>query len=99
MIGHVMDGEASEAQIAGLLVALRAKGESVPEIVGAARAMRAHAIAVAPRRTDLVDTCGTGGDGLRTFNVSTTGRARRGRRRSRSREARQPRGQLGLGIG
>jgi anthranilate phosphoribosyltransferase len=67
-----MDGEASEAQIAGLLVALRAKGESVPEIVGAARAMRAHALAVAPRRTDLVDTCGTGGDGLRTFNVSTT---------------------------
>jgi anthranilate phosphoribosyltransferase len=72
VIGHVMDGEASEAQIAGLLVALRAKGESVSEIVGAARAMRAHAIAVAPRRTDLVDTCGTGGDGLRTFNVSTT---------------------------
>jgi anthranilate phosphoribosyltransferase len=72
VIGHVMNGEASEAQIAGLLVALRAKGESVSEIVGAARAMRAHAIAVAPRRTDLVDTCGTGGDGLRTFNVSTT---------------------------
>jgi anthranilate phosphoribosyltransferase len=72
VIGHVMDGEASEAQIAGLLVALRAKGESVAEIVGAARAMRMHAIAVAPRRTDLVDTCGTGGDGLRTFNVSTT---------------------------
>jgi anthranilate phosphoribosyltransferase len=72
VIGHVMDGEASEAQIAGLLVALRAKGESVSEIVGAARAMRLHAIAVAPRRRDLLDTCGTGGDGLRTFNVSTT---------------------------
>jgi anthranilate phosphoribosyltransferase len=72
VIGHVMDGDASDAQIAGLLVALRAKGESVAEIVGAARAMRMHAIAVAPRRTDLVDTCGTGGDGLRTFNVSTT---------------------------
>ncbi len=56
VIGHVMHGEASEAQIAGLLVALRAKGESVAEIVGAARAMRAHAVAVAPRRTDLVDT-------------------------------------------
>jgi anthranilate phosphoribosyltransferase len=71
VIGHVMDGDASESQIAGLLVALRMKGESVDEIVGAARAMRTHAIAVAPRRTDLVDTCGTGGDGLRTFNVST----------------------------
>jgi anthranilate phosphoribosyltransferase len=71
VIGHVMDGDASESQIAGLLIALRMKGESVAEIVGAARAMRMHAIAVAPRRTDLVDTCGTGGDGLRTFNVST----------------------------
>jgi len=72
VMGHVMDGEASESQIAGLLIALRAKGESVSEIVGAARAMRLHAVAVAPRRTDLVDTCGTGGDGLRTFNVSTS---------------------------
>jgi anthranilate phosphoribosyltransferase len=71
VIGHVMDGDATESQIAGLLIALRAKGESVAEIVGAARAMRAHAIAVVPRRADLVDTCGTGGDGLRTFNVST----------------------------
>jgi anthranilate phosphoribosyltransferase len=71
VIGHVMDGDASESQIAGLLVALRMKGESVDEIVGAARAMRMHAIAVSPKRTDLVDTCGTGGDGLRTFNVST----------------------------
>jgi anthranilate phosphoribosyltransferase len=71
VMGHVMDGDASESQIAGLLIALRAKGESVAEIVGAARAMRAHAVAVVPRRSDLVDTCGTGGDGLRTFNVST----------------------------
>jgi anthranilate phosphoribosyltransferase len=71
VIGHVMEGAASESQIAALLIALRMKGESVDEIVGAARAMRAHAIAVPPRRSDLVDTCGTGGDGLRTFNVST----------------------------
>jgi anthranilate phosphoribosyltransferase len=71
VIGHVMDGEASDAQIAALLIALRAKGETVDEIVGAARAMRTHAIAVVPVRDDLVDTCGTGGDGLRTFNVST----------------------------
>jgi anthranilate phosphoribosyltransferase len=71
VIGHVMEGNASEAQIAGLLIALRMKGESVDEIVGAARAMRTHAVAVVPMRPDLVDTCGTGGDGLRTFNVST----------------------------
>jgi anthranilate phosphoribosyltransferase len=71
VIAHVMQGDASDAQIAALLVALRMKGESVDEIVGAARAMRTHAVAVVPKRTDLVDTCGTGGDGLRTFNVST----------------------------
>jgi anthranilate phosphoribosyltransferase len=71
VIGHVMQGDASEAQIAALLIALRAKGETVDEIVGAARAMRAHAVAAPPRRADLVDTCGTGGDGMRTFNVST----------------------------
>jgi anthranilate phosphoribosyltransferase len=71
VMGHVMEGGASESQIAALLIALRAKGETVDEIVGAARAMRLHAIAVAPERDDLVDTCGTGGDGLRTFNVST----------------------------
>lgn len=67
----IMRGEATAAQIGGLLIGLRAKGESVDEIVGAALAMRAHARAIAPRRTDLVDTCGTGGDGGNTFNVST----------------------------
>jgi anthranilate phosphoribosyltransferase len=67
----VMRGEASGAEIAALLVALRVKGEAVPEIVGAARAMRTHAVAVRPERTDLVDTAGTGGDGLHTINIST----------------------------
>lgn len=67
----IMGGEATPAQIGGLLVGLRAKGECVTEIVGAARAMRAHGRSITPQRTHLVDTCGTGGDRGHTFNVST----------------------------
>jgi anthranilate phosphoribosyltransferase len=68
---QVMRGEATAAQIGGFLVALRLKGETVAEIAGFAEAMRAHVLAVHPERDDVVDTCGTGGDGGSTFNIST----------------------------
>ena len=67
----IMSGEATPGQIGGFLVALRLKGETADEIAGSAEAMRAHAITVHPKRDDLVDTAGTGGDGGRTFNIST----------------------------
>jgi anthranilate phosphoribosyltransferase len=70
-MGSIMRGEATEAQIAGFLVALRAKGETADEITGCADAMRAHVLPVHPRRRDLVDTAGTGGDGSQTLNIST----------------------------
>ena len=69
---EVMRGEATPAQIGGFLVALRAKGETADEIAGCAEAMRAHVLPVHPTRTDVVDVVGTGGDGARTFNISTT---------------------------
>src|SRR5262249_46583030 len=59
----VMTGEATPAQIAGFLVALRMKGETVEEIAGCAAAMRAHCLAIPIDAEGLVDTCGTGGDG------------------------------------
>lgn len=71
VIGGLMKGEATAAQIGGLLVALRMKGESVEELTGAVRAMRANAVSIHPRADGIVDTCGTGGDALGTFNVST----------------------------
>jgi anthranilate phosphoribosyltransferase len=67
----IMSGEATPAQIGGFLVALRLKGETADEIAGCAEAMRAHVVRVTPRRDDLVDTAGTGGDGGKTFNIST----------------------------
>jgi len=70
-MGEIMAGDATPAQIAGFLIALRAKGETVDEIAGCAEAMRAHVLAVRPQRDDLVDTAGTGGDGARTINIST----------------------------
>jgi len=66
VMGSIMSGEATSAQIAGFLIALRAKGETADEIAGCAEAMREHAVPVRPRREDLVDTAGTGGDGART---------------------------------
>ncbi len=68
----IMQGEATAAQIGGLLVALRLKGESVDEITAAAEVMRELAEKVNVDKTNLVDTCGTGGDGANTFNISTT---------------------------
>jgi anthranilate phosphoribosyltransferase len=69
---QIMTGAATPAQIAGFLVALRAKGETANEITGCARAMRRAAVQIRPSRTDVVDTCGTGGDRAGTFNISTT---------------------------
>jgi anthranilate phosphoribosyltransferase len=67
----IMAGEATDAQIAGFLVALRAKGETADEIAGCAEAMREHVLRVSPARGDLVDVVGTGGDGANTYNIST----------------------------
>jgi anthranilate phosphoribosyltransferase len=71
VMGEIMAGAATPAQIAGFLVALRAKGETADEIAGCAEAMREHVVAVRPSREDLVDTAGTGGDGAHTLNIST----------------------------
>ena len=67
----IMAGEATQVQIAGFLVALRARGETADEIAGCAEAMREHVLRVSPTRTDLVDVVGTGGDGANTYNIST----------------------------
>jgi anthranilate phosphoribosyltransferase len=69
-MGEVMDGLATQAQLAGLLLALRMRGETLDELAGFAVAMRERVLAVeAP--AGAIDTCGTGGDGARTFNIST----------------------------
>jgi anthranilate phosphoribosyltransferase len=71
VMGEIMDGRAQPAQIAGLLMALALKGERPAEMVGFARAMRARATPLPRPVGDVFDTCGTGGDGAHTFNVST----------------------------
>ena len=72
VLGQVLSGDASPAQIAALAVALRAKGESVGEMTGFVRAMVAHAVPLPlPAGIEVIDTCGTGGDRLRSINVST----------------------------
>lgn len=68
---QVMRGEALPSQIAAYITALRMKGETVDEIVGSARAMRQRASTIRPKASTVVDTCGTGGDGSNTFNIST----------------------------
>jgi len=71
VMNEIMEGEATPAQIGGFLVALRLKGETADEIAGCAEAMREHVLTVSPKREDLVDTAGTGGDAARTINIST----------------------------
>src|SRR6476646_2036299 len=71
VMAEVMEGRAAPAHIAALLVGLAMKGERPVEIVGLARAMRAHAIQVSKRHDDVFDTCGTGGDRSNTFNISS----------------------------
>ena len=71
-MSDIMSGNVSEPLIASFLTALRMKGETVAEIAGCARAMREKAIKIETKRSDVIDTCGTGGDSLGTFNISTT---------------------------
>src|SRR5690606_35623475 len=70
-IGQMMRGEWSEEEMGLLLVGLAAKGEAVSELVGAAAAMRKCMVPIRTSRQGLLDTCGTGGGGSKTFNVST----------------------------
>lgn len=72
VMNAIMEGQATDAQIAGLLIALRLKGETVDEITGFAQAMRDKSVQVPATAPSLIDVCGTGGDGRGTFNVSTT---------------------------
>ena len=72
VMNNIMTGECSDAQIAGFLVGLRSKGETVDEITAAANVMRELASRVHINHNNLIDTCGTGGDGHSTFNISTT---------------------------
>ena len=70
-VNSMMQGEWSHQQIAIFLTALHTRGETVDEVVGAASAMRSNMTAIQSRRDGLIDTCGTGGDGSATFNIST----------------------------
>src|SRR5206468_3491757 len=71
VFGDVMDGRATDVQKTALLIALRMKGETVDEITGAAMAMRQRVTPLDVDGAEVIDTCGTGGDGRGTFNVST----------------------------
>ncbi|MBI5184080.1 MAG: anthranilate phosphoribosyltransferase [Nitrospinae bacterium] len=70
-MNEIMEGEATPAQIGSFITALRMKGETVDEITGAVRVMREKAVRIKTRANVIVDTCGTGGDGAQTFNIST----------------------------
>ena len=71
-MAEIMDGEATPAQVACFITAMRMKGETVEEITGFVKVMREKSVKVRPRSRNLLDTCGTGGDKLNTFNISTT---------------------------
>lgn len=71
-LAQIMSGEAGEAQTAGFLIALRAKGETADELAGLAQTVRSHAERVSPPSGPFIDTCGTGGGRVTTFNISTT---------------------------
>jgi anthranilate phosphoribosyltransferase len=70
-MNEIMSGSATEAQIAAFLMGLRLKGETVEEIAGCAKSMREKAVPIHTQRGSVIDTCGTGGDGSGTFNIST----------------------------
>ena len=72
MVGEILSGNATNAQIGAFMGALATKGETFEELAGAARAMRRKAVRIQAGEGVVVDTCGTGGDGLSTFNISTT---------------------------
>lgn len=71
VMGLMLNGEATAAQVGALAAALRMKGETEEELVGAALAMRERAARLTPKASIILDTCGTGGDGAQTFNIST----------------------------
>ena len=97
MLSEIMGGNASEVQIAAFLIALRTKGETVDELAGLARTMRAHAVPVRVGRDELLDTAGTGG-GRRTFNVSTTAALIAAGRGLHGGQARQPLRHRAVGL-
>ncbi len=72
MITDIFSGEITDAQIGAFMAALATKGETFEELAGAARAMRKKALRIQTSAPTVIDTCGTGGDGLKTFNISTT---------------------------
>ncbi len=72
LMGEIMSGNTTDAQVGAIMAALAVKGETFAELAGAARAMRRKATRIQTNADVVVDTCGTGGDGLHTFNISTT---------------------------
>lgn len=72
MINEIFSGSITDAQVGAFMAALATKGETALEVAGAARAMRNKAVRIQVSASNVVDTCGTGGDGAKTFNISTT---------------------------